>query len=182
VTGSRISVSALARRLRVSRGAIQKGAKTGRFGAAVTTTAAGHVLILDADLAVKLWAVNRSKATPLRRPSPVPVPPPELLDDADPETLAEAQRLLAIERTRALRIANELAERKTIDRAEAARQADGAGRIVRERVLNVPDRYSFELAGMEPADLARRLEEVLREGLLDATAEVAEEAEEGTTE
>jgi hypothetical protein len=142
------SLRAFARRLGHDESAVRKAVRSGRLAKSVGRDARGKPVIVDVALATKEWAENASKVT------------------NGNGSLAEAQRLVALERQRALEIRNQQALGKLIPAAQAARDAFEAARVIRDNVLAVPARLAAELAAEpDPAKVHRRLEEELRRAL-----------------
>ena len=177
----RVSLRELARGLGVTHPAVLKAYRAGRLEGALGVGPSGRVEVLDADLAVRLWASNRQEATEARRPE-VPrssgeAPEPAASgEDADVTLMAATIRdKLASARTKelALRVrGGELIELK-----EAKRQAFAAQRMVRDSLLNVPDRIAAELAGeTDEAAVHATLDREIRQALMMATAEVESDA------
>lgn len=157
VTGP-TSLRALARLLKVSDTAVRKGIQNGRLVHSVGQNGQGRPVIVDVALARREWHANAAKTS--RSPKDGGV------------TLAEAQRLVAMERADGLRLVNEQT-RKTLIPAEAAKLAAFEfARTVRESVLNVTSRVAGELAAeTDAARLHVRLDAELRLAL-EATAQM----------
>lgn len=89
-------------------------------------------------------------------------------------TLVEAQRIATLERSRKLRMENDLREGSLVEIGKAARLAFEAQRTIRESLLNIPARLAAELAA--ETDAARvhiRLDGALREALMSAADGIA---------
>lgn len=84
------------------------------------------------------------------------------------QSLTEASTLTALERHRALRLANDLREGRVVDVAAHKRAAFEDARIIRDGMLNIPTRLAAELAAeTDPAKVFALLDEAIRQALGD---------------
>lgn len=149
-----LSLRAFAKRLGVDESAVRKAIVRGRLVASVGRNAKRQPVILDAAKARQEWMDNASKVQ--RGPGSA--------------LLAEAQRTVAVERARGLKLANDQRLGRVIDLEKAQRQSFESARVIRDAILNLPARLAGELAAeSDPARVHQRLDEELRLAL-DAVA------------
>ena len=157
---ARLSLRAFGRSLRppVSHTAVQKAIRNGRLRKSVARDARGP-FIADAALAGREWASGASKPANnghrTRHPAIALAPV-----GGGAYTLVDAQLRLTGERAAALELANRRKRGEVVEAATVEREQFGVARMVRERILNVPDRLP-ELG----ADLRARLIAELRQAL-----------------
>lgn len=143
-----LTLSEFARAIGVSPSKVTRAVQSGRLRKSLGK-ALGKVVIRNEALAREEWSGNSSKRTKLDRGGSI--------------TLAEAQRRVALERERGMKIANDLKEGTTVLVADAERIAFESARTIREGVLNIPDRIAAELAAETvEAKVHARLETELR--------------------
>lgn len=129
----------------------------------------GKPRISHAKVADHEWTQNATRPRPERAPSVDTSP----LSRA---TLAEAQRGLAIERTKKLAVERDVIEGNLIPRALVTKENCEIHRIVRESVLNLPARVGAELhAEKDLAKFLIKLDRVLREALHAAADRLVED-------
>ena len=151
-----LSLRAFAKRLKVSDMAVRKAIASGRLKKSVGKNGKGQPVITNAALAIKEWAANAAK------PGKGTV------------SLAEAQRRVAVERERGMKIANDIKEGRLIPAEQATRAGFTAARVIRDNVLNIPARVSAELAAeSDAAKVFTRLDTELRLALSTMAAEIA---------
>lgn len=164
---ARISLRAFARRRSVSLTAVQKAIRSGRLRASIGRDARGP-FVRDVALADLEWAAGASKPANggggKARVSATPVA--AALGGAG--TLVAAQVRVADGRALALDLANRRKSGELLDAATVEREAFEVARVLRERILNVPDR----LADLGPVVRAR-----IRAELRQALGAVADELE-----
>lgn len=190
--------------------AIEKGRL--RDSVSVARNAKGHWKIVDIEQAEKDWQEGSSRLTKLGMKAPPAVvavapvtevkeparssPPAESvpvvrderpLEDSPASepvvTMLEAQRQVALERARALKIANDVREGQLIDARQAHRHAAEAARAIRESVQNVAPRIFAELAAeTDPNVVFTRMDAEYRQALTVAAdlIEAFEAAERAT--
>lgn len=134
-TARTLSLRTFATQLGVSVNAVSKAVKSGRLMASIGRNPKGDPVVRDVELAKKEWSANASKVT-----------------KAGGATLSEAQRQVAVERAKGMRLANLQKRRRLIPVDEAKREAFDAARTIRESILNLPARLSAELAAETDAN------------------------------
>lgn len=161
----------LARRLHVSRPAVTQGVRRGRFPRSVVHDATGRPAVVDMDLAEHEWRATTKRLSNGRPPSTNTTGAVPL---GTTITLTEAQRQVAIERARQLKIANDIRQGQLIDANQAAKDAFESARVLREAVLNLPARLAPELAAETDATrIFTRLDAELRQALEWVSKELA---------
>jgi hypothetical protein len=159
-----LSLRAFARRLGVSHTAVEKAIATGRLARSVVRDRHGKPRIADPEVATREWVDNVTK----------PAPPTNAVGGFS--SLAEAQRRLAVERARKLRIENLQKQGRLIDRSLASSQSFDCARTVRDAILGVPDRIAAELAAeTDTGRVHRRLENELRVALASLAEVLSDE-------
>jgi hypothetical protein len=141
-------------------------------------------VVLDSELAVRLWAENRVQVSQAKGAlaevvAPAsqehPADPPE--SDDEPMTLAESQIRNNLASARTKELALEVRRGELVERREAERQAFSAARVLRDGLLNIPDRVSAQIAGeTDAAEVHAILEAAIREALMLVTEEVSDAA------
>jgi hypothetical protein len=167
---TRLSLRALARRLGVSLTAVQKAIRSGRLGKSVGRDARGP-FVANAALAVREWAAGASQpANGGRRSRPGSLPTVQHVPPVLPAggTLVDAQVRVAGQRADALELANKRKRGELVDAATVERENFEVARMLRERILNVPDR----LGELDPSVRGR-----LRAELRQALGDIAEDLE-----
>jgi hypothetical protein len=153
-----MTFSAFARDRRVDEKAVRKGIASGRIPAACVgpSSTGRRQVIVDVAGARSAWDANAAKV------------PPGPAVDGERQSLSEASRLATMERHRKLRIENDLSEGRVVDVKAAKREAFESARIIREILLNLPNRIAAELAAeIDPAKVFARLDEAIRQALGD---------------
>jgi hypothetical protein len=151
--------------------AVQKAIAAGHLDGAIGRDEKDHAVITDPLLAVKLWAKRRSQPSQAKGQSAeVPVERRDQVkpdDRADSEwSLAEAQIRVHLANARLKEQQHEVRTGELIEKSRAIREADQAARVIRDSLLNVPDRIASELAGEEDAGVIHaRLDEEIRQAL-----------------
>lgn len=151
-----MSIAAFGRDRKVDEKAVRKAIASGRIPAScigLSSTGRKQV-IADVAGARAAWDANAAK---------IPNGPAV---DAGRSSLVEASTLTAMERHRALKIANDLKSGIAVDARAAKRAAFEDGRIIRETLLNFPARMAAALAAeTDPAKVFAMLDDALREAL-----------------
>ncbi len=151
-----MTFSAFARDRHVDEKAVRKGIASGRIPASCVglSSTGRRQVITDVEGARRAWEANAAK---------IPNGP---AGDAGRSSLVEASTLTAIERHRALKIANDLKSGIAVDARAVKRAAFEDARIIRETFLNFPARLAAELAAeTDPAKVFARLDDAIREAL-----------------
>jgi hypothetical protein len=156
----------LSRHLGVSLAAVQKGITSGRLRKSVSRDGT----ILDVALARREWDAGASKpANGGGRSRGAPTRPGPKVTKPE-NTLVSAQYRVSMARAVALEQSNLQKRGELLDRETVKREQFEVARILRERILNVPDR----LAELDPAVRAR-----IRAELRQALGDIADELENG---
>jgi hypothetical protein len=168
-----ISLRELARRLGVTDKAVRNAVASGRLRRSIGKDAKGWPVVVDPELATIEWKENagkpsaRAAAEPARAAESAPsAPSPAQGELIDTDTLVGAQRMATIERGRKLKMENDLREGRLLEADKVRKEAFEGSRIIREAILNIPDRLAAELAA--EADAGRvhlKLSAALREAL-----------------
>jgi hypothetical protein len=167
----RVSLRAFGRRTRVSLTAVQKAIRSGRLRKSIGRDARGPY-VRDVALADREWAAGAAKPANgggkghTGGPALAPVVPGAGAPEVG--TLVEAQLRVADQRAAALELANRRKRGELLDAATVERENFEVARILRERILNVPDR----LADLDTAVRAR-----IRDELRQALGAIADEIE-----
>ena len=151
-----VSIAAFGRLVNVDEKAVRKGIASGRIPAAcVALSSTGRrQVIVDVAAARLAWDQNAAK---------IPNGPDV---GAGRASLVEASTLNAMERHRKLKIDNDLKAGLVVDVRAAKREAFERTRIIRETLLNLPNRLAAELAAeTDPARVFARLDDAIREAL-----------------
>lgn len=165
VKAKRVSLRAFGRQAAVSLAAVQKAIRSGRLQKSVGRDARGP-FVRDVVLAKREWAAGASKPAN----SGVAAAPGAGRPTRRGGTLLDAQVRVASERATGLELANRRKRGELLDAATVEREYFEVARMLRERILNVPDR----LADLGPVVRAR-----LRAELRQALGEHADEVERG---
>lgn len=147
-----VSLRGYARHLGVTLKGIQKAIASGRLRESIRDGK-----IIDVELADREWAASRSK-------------PANGGGHQTGDTLVDAQTRVAIGRALALELANKLKSGDLLDAATVERENFAVARMLRDRILNVPDR----LGELQPAVRSR-----LRAELRQALGDIAEDIDRG---
>jgi hypothetical protein len=159
-SGGRLTLRAFARKLGVSHTAVEKAIHAGRLRKCVGRDRSGRPVIADVKLGQREWTEGASK--------------PSSNGHGD-ISLLEAQRQVAIERARGLRLANRIKRGELLAARVVERENYEAAKGIRDAILNVPDRIAAELAAEPDAGrLHARLVAELRKAL-ESIAEVLDE-------
>ncbi len=155
-----MGIRAFARSIGVDDKAVRKAIGTGRIPASVVgRDRKGQPVISDPERARVAWAENAAKPK---------------ADSAGP--MVEAQRTVAIERARALKLSNDLKAGGLMPLSDVKREAFESARIIREGLLNLPSRLAPELAAeTDPQKVFARLDAEIR-AALNAIADALEQA------
>jgi hypothetical protein len=140
------TIRAFAKSLGVSHTAVQKAVASGRLAKSVVRDAKGRPVIVDAGLARAEWG-QQARPTRARYST----------------TLVEAQRRVALQRARGLKLANDQKSGRLVEVSKVAREAFESARTIRDAMLNLPSRLSAELfAAPDEPTLRARLEAEIR--------------------
>lgn len=147
-----VTVAEYARRLGVSHEAVRKAVKVGRLAKSVTWGANNKPRLMP-DLADQEWAANTDKAQqrvpavpPPRPDPPPPAAEPEQSQEPRTATFQQARTLREAYMARLARLEFE-EKSKQLVRADAVKnEAFKVARVVRDNLLNIPDRVAAELA------------------------------------
>lgn len=154
------SLRAFAASVGVTHPAVIKAIRSGRLSASIAKDAKGHPRIVDVVLALSEWKAGATKphaSTANGRPPREPMP----------GTLTEAQLRVAAQREIKLKLENDRTEGHIIDAGQARREAFNAARIVRDGLLNIPDRIAAQVASeTDPGRVYRLLEGEIRNALV----------------
>jgi phage terminase Nu1 subunit (DNA packaging protein) len=167
------SLRALARSLGCSHQAVQKAARRGRLDGAVGKDAMGRLIVLDAALAAQMWATHRTQASP--GPTSASEKAPEAKKSSrGPTSLVDVQVRLGMAKAVAQELATRIRQGELIEVAKAKNSGFTFARVLRDNILNIPDRMAGELAGESDAArvharLTAELHQVLEQtaGMLD---------------
>lgn len=184
-----LSVRAFAKELGVSHVAVLNAITRGRLRHSIRVNSKGWTQIVDVDLARKEWADNAGKptkdtaepaaqtgaVTPVTAPvTTVTTKPTAAASAEEPivaDSLAEAQRLAALELARQRRLANQLRSQELVPLLAVEKLRFEATRIVRENMLNIPARIAGALASeTDPGRVHVMLESAIREALTTTAA------------
>jgi phage terminase Nu1 subunit (DNA packaging protein) len=155
----RVSLRALSRTLGVSLAAVQKAIRAGRLRESVGRDGRGSFITSSA-LAQREWAAGAAK--------------PHNNGKSGDGTLVEAQRRVALERAAALELGNRRKRGELLDADTVLREQFEAARVLRDAILNIPERLSAELASENsPQRVHAQLSRELRRAL-DSVAELLE--------
>lgn len=159
--GKRATTREFARIVGVPQPDVVKAMRSGRLHKSVGRDASGRCFIADRVLAEKEW---RERGTPRK---PAPSSPGPRTKRPEPETKADADRLVAIERERKLRLENDTREGTLVEAVQVRRRSFETARTIRDSLLNVPDRLASELAAeSDAAKVHARLDEEIRAALV----------------
>lgn len=161
-----MSIAAFGRDRNVDEKAVRKAIASGRIPAeCVGPSSTGRKqVIVDVAAARLAWDANAGR---------IPNGPAV---NGERQSLSEAARLATMERHRSLRIKNDLSEGIVVDVRAQKRAAFEDARIIRETLLNLPNRYAAELAAeTDPAKVFAILDDAIR-AALHKTADLLEAA------
>lgn len=160
----RVSLRAFGRRRSVSLTAVQKAIRSGRLRESIGRDARGPY-VADVKLAEREWSAGATK--PANGGGKGHAVPPSA---ASPPggSLVEAQLRLADQRSMALDLANRRKRGELLDTATVQRENFEVARVLRERILNVPDRL---------VDLGPAVRDRIRAELRQALGSIADELE-----
>ena len=143
------SLRAFAKRLGVSHTAVEKAVTTGRLAKSVGLDARGRPAIVDLAVARAEWKDNATK-------SPA--------QGAVLRSLVEAQRQQALERTRGLKLANDLKAGRSLDATEVEMRWSAVIVGVRTQLLALPTRLKARRPNLTHEDIAAA-DALIREAL-----------------
>jgi hypothetical protein len=170
-----ISLRKFAKVVGVSHTAVGNAIKAGRLVRAVVLGADGKVSGIDPELGVEEWSENS--------PSPVSQKTKDLNDEDLPLpaglSYADARAVRENYQARLAKLLYEEKMGRLVDSETVEKQAFEAGRLVRQAVLTVPDRYGHELAAETEVN---RFVERLTKALVEALEQAAHGNDPGTTD
>jgi len=162
------SLRAFAASVGVTHPAVIKAIRSGRLSRSVAKDAKGHPRIVDAAMALVEWREGTTRPRPSAGNGRVS-------REARPTTLAEAQLRVTAQREIKLKLENDRTEGNSIDIGKARRDAFNSARIVRDGLLNIPDRIAAEVAAETDAGRVHGLlEDEIRKALV-SLAELLDE-------
>lgn len=163
----RLSLRAFAAVLRVSHPAVRKAIRSGRLLESIGRDARGP-FVRDVALAKREWAAGVTKAANNGNGGGRGHATPGAAAAPPGGSLVEAQLRLADQRSVSLELANKRKRGELLDAATVERENFEVARVLRERILNVPDRL---------ADLAPGVRDRIRAELRQALGSIADEIE-----
>jgi uncharacterized protein YjiS (DUF1127 family) len=155
-----LSLRGLAGLLGASEGAIRKAIRSGRLAKSIGRDERGRPFVLDLAVAKREWATNRSAPAPAADGGNGAAAGASVAKAATgmPENLTEAQIRVQFQREVKLELENLQKQGKLLDAAVARRDAFNGARMIRDGLLNLPDRLAAELAAMtDPAAIHERM-------------------------
>ena len=149
MTDGSITLTEFARMRGVSTEAVSKAVRVGRLSKAVTWSKANKPRLIP-ELAEQEWAANTDSAQQRVRAVPPPkAPEPEVEQTAGEQRTATFQQARTLREAYMARLAKLEYEEKTgsLIRADAVKnEAFRIARVVRDGILNIPDRIAGDLA------------------------------------
>lgn len=165
-----VTLTAFAKLKGVSVEAVSKAVKVGRLSKSVTWSKANKPRLLP-DLAEQEWAANTDSAQQRVRATPPPRPDPEPEQPANEPRTATFQQARTLREAYMARLAKlEFEEKsgKLVTVESVKNEAFRTARIVRDNLLNIPDRVAAELANeTNQFKVHQRLTQELRRALED---------------
>lgn len=144
-----VSLTEYARRRSVSHEAVRKAVKVGRLSKSVVFGPTGKARLMP-DLADQEWDTNTDKAQQRipAVPPPRPEPPPDQDQSNEPRaaTFQQARTLREAYMARLAKLEFEEKSGKLVQVEAVKNEAFKVARIVRDNLLNIPDRVAGELA------------------------------------
>jgi hypothetical protein len=163
--------------------AVLKAIEAGRLTSAAARRE-GDLWVIDPKIADREWSANTdpeacnpsgkgAEAEAAKKPSrPAQSPMDSGLGNVPPLHVSKAVRAAYMARLAGVELDKNLGER--VLKSEVRKEAFELGRRIRENLLNLPDRFAFELAAItDPAELHHRLTDALIEILQELTQEGA---------
>jgi len=206
--GEALTVRAFAKLIGVSHVAVLKAIERGRLRHSVRVNSFGKPEVFDPELARREWADNAGRVIKSALPAPTvsapvtPVTPPVTTTQNPPQanqrqeyapqlpapespqgpieasSLADAQRLSALELARQRRLANQIREGQLIPADAVKKLQFEATRVLRENLLNIPARISGQLsAETDPGRVYLLLDAAIRVALQTTGAQYRAEAD-----
>lgn len=173
----RQSLRSLARALGVDEKAVRKGIASGRLQESVGRDGRGP-FVRDVELARREWVAGAAQPPNGggHDKPPAAAAPGGQLQLPEQQTLVSAQMRVASERATALELDNQRRRGQLLDAGTVKREQFEAARVVRDAILNIPDRIAASLASETDP---RRVYELLRAELHRALTGLADELERG---
>ena len=169
-----LSLTGLSKLLGVSHVAVVKAVKRGRLSKSIRFNSKGKPEVADVELAKQEWTQNSGRAL-LTAGALAPVTPPVTAVPPGAASLADAQKMAVEERARKLRLENDARERMLVPAEKVRLEAFEGARIIRDSLLNLPDRLAGELAAdTDPAVVWKKLDAAIRQALDSAAASLVE--------
>lgn len=174
-----LSVQAFATVIGVSRQAVEKAIKSGRLRASVERNAKGRPVIADVEAAKGEWTASASKLRAVPGGATGGGGAVAAVADADDtaaetsspleaDSLVDAQRIVTLERARAIRLSLDVKRGQLLERNAVVKLQFETTRTIREAMLNIAARLAHELAAETGTDAGRmfvRLDGAIREAL-----------------
>lgn len=176
--GERITITALAQRVGVSRKRVTSAIERGEIPMSCLAESSNGRVITNAEEAERaLRAAMADK--PARAPKP-PTEMPEGIDFEDPDTWPRDLDGLRVVRewwvARQAKRKDDLAAAELVRSDDVRREAFGAARALRDGLLRIPDRLAEDFAaefGAKPADVRARLQEEIERHLMEMHSTLA---------
>jgi len=168
-----VSATAYAKHRGVSLQAVVQAIKEGRLSASVGQSEAGRYKI-DPELADKEWAANTDtgQGAPAHAKKRAELVDPEDAEPGQPISYAEARAQHERFKARLAQLELEEREGKLVEAEAAKREAFRVARLVRDAMLNIPDRVAGELAAeTNQFKVHQRLVKEIRRALEDLKLE-----------
>lgn len=168
-----VSASAYAKHRGVSLQAVVKAINEGRLVDSVVQSEAGRYKI-DPAKADREWSENTDDLTgaPAHMANQGDLPPESAGDSEEPMTYAQARAQHERFKARLAQLELEQREGKLVEAEEVKREAFRVARIVRDALLNLPDRVAGELAAeANQFKVHQRLSNEIRRALEDLKLE-----------
>jgi hypothetical protein len=165
-----VSLRRFARLIGVVPSAVVKAKARGVFSAqSLSLDLKGRPFIANAELAIAEWEAS-GRQLRVRRAAGEAVAPDPVSESPAPRqmdpSLVDVTRNTMLERQRKLRIANDLAEGRLMERTVAKAEAFEFARLVKETFLNLSPRLAAQLAAeRDPARVFTLLDAAIREAL-----------------
>jgi hypothetical protein len=145
-----VSLAEYARRRGVSQEAVRKAVKVGRLSKSVVFAASGKPKVIP-DLADDEWTANtdrsQQRVPAVAPPTPAPSPEPEpQRDEPKTATFQQARTLREAYMARLAKLEFEEKSGKLVTTESVKNEAFKVARVVRDSMLNIPDRIAADLA------------------------------------
>jgi phage terminase Nu1 subunit (DNA packaging protein) len=163
--GNYLTIAEYAAHRRVTVPAVRKALTDGRLANCAGTNEAGHVVV-DVDKADAQWSANSHPSHGGKRTKGRPAAAAQ--DDGDPEgaTFAASRAKKEAYQAELARLEYEQKSGTLVEAEAVKREAFRVARMIRDGLLNLPDRMAAELAGMsDQFEIHRRMVEEIRKAL-----------------